>query len=201
LFKHIHRGEIDIIEGVNDNAQNQMTLHTAPGCTVSVGAGGQTGTSIGGRLSFGHFQEAILIKPDPNCGDGGGYDGCPVPCISYPFLCRLTPATQVVDYASTSYGTEFDAAGGGVYATQWTSSGIMIWYFRHGSVPADIRQGKPNPARWGTPAANFGGCEFDDYFMDMSIVRPLRFSPILHFSFSFGPRAERLLTPVPSGLR
>ena len=40
-------GEIDIIEGVNDNAQNQMTLHTSPGCTVSVGPGGQTGTSIG----------------------------------------------------------------------------------------------------------------------------------------------------------
>lgn len=43
-------GEIDIIEGVNDAAQNQMTLHTSPGCTVNVGNGGQTGTSVGSKM-------------------------------------------------------------------------------------------------------------------------------------------------------
>ena len=130
-------GEIDIIEGVNDNAQNQMTLHTAPGCTVSVGSGGQTGTSIG----------------DPNCGDGGGNNGCPV-----------------VDYVGTSYGTGFDAAGGGVYAMEWTSSSIKIWYFQYGQEPGDIISGNPNPSGWGTPAANFGGCAFDNFFKNQNIV-------------------------------
>ncbi|KAB5587354.1 hypothetical protein CTheo_9211 [Ceratobasidium theobromae] len=28
-------GEIDIVEGVHDQSTNQMTLHTAPGCTLS----------------------------------------------------------------------------------------------------------------------------------------------------------------------
>ncbi|MCJ1246138.1 hypothetical protein MMC30_003343 [Trapelia coarctata] len=55
-------GEIDIIEGVNIGVQDQMTLHTSPGCTVTVGTPGQTGTSVG----------------DPLCGDGGGYNGCAV---------------------------------------------------------------------------------------------------------------------------
>jgi hypothetical protein len=30
-------GEIDIVEGVNNNQKNQMTLHTAPGCSISPG--------------------------------------------------------------------------------------------------------------------------------------------------------------------
>ena len=136
------QGEIDIIEGVNQNAQNQMTLHTSPGCTVSVGPGGQSGTSVG----------------DPNCGDGGGYNGCPV-----------------IDYVGTSYGTGYNAAGGGVYATEWTSSSIKIWYFQKGQVPADITNGNPNPSGWGQPAANFGGCNFDQYFQNMNIVSSYRF--------------------------
>ena len=28
-------GEIDIVEGVNNGGNNQMTLHTAPGCSIS----------------------------------------------------------------------------------------------------------------------------------------------------------------------
>lgn len=36
-------GEIDIIEGVNDNANNAMTLHTSDGCSITNG-GAFTGT-------------------------------------------------------------------------------------------------------------------------------------------------------------
>ena len=130
-------GEIDIIEGVNLQPANQMTLHTSPGCTVSVGSGGQTGTSTG----------------DPSCGDGGGYNGCPV-----------------VANVGTSYGTPFDNVGGGVYATVWTSSQIEIYYFARNAIPADISNGNPNPANWGTPQANFGGCNFDTFMGNMNIV-------------------------------
>jgi hypothetical protein len=130
-------GEIDIIEGVNLQSTNQMTLHTSPGCTVSVGSGGQSGHSTG----------------DPNCGDGGGYNGCPV-----------------VSNTGTSYGTPFDNTGGGVYATQWTSTQIKIWYFARNSIPSDIKNGAPNPSNWGTPQANFGGCSFDNFMKNMNIV-------------------------------
>lgn len=102
-----------------------------------MGPGGQTGTSAG----------------DPNCGNGGGYNGCPV-----------------VDYVGTSYGTGFDARGGGVYATQWTSDFIKIWYFPYDQVPRDISVGNPNPAGWSPPAANFGGCNFDNYIRNQQII-------------------------------
>ncbi|MCJ1437278.1 hypothetical protein MMC27_006664 [Xylographa pallens] len=130
-------GEIDIIEGVNIGVQDQMTLHTSLGCTVKVGTQGQTGTSTG----------------DPNCGDGGGYNGC-----------------AVVDYVGTSYGTAFNSVGGGVYATLWNASVIEIWYWARGQVPADVTAGTPNPANWGSPAADFSGCLFDTYFKNMNII-------------------------------
>ena len=136
-----YTGEIDIIEGVNQVSSNQMTLHTSTGCTVSVGTGGQTGSSTG----------------DPSCGDGGGYNGCPV-----------------VSNTGSSYGTPFDNQGGGVYATEWTQSQIMIWYWPETQVPSDITSGNPNPAGWGTPQANFAGCDFYSYMQNLNIVRRLR---------------------------
>jgi hypothetical protein len=55
-----NQGEIDIIEGVNDATSNQMTLHTATGCTPV--ANNQAGSTVG----------------DADCGEGGGYTGCGV---------------------------------------------------------------------------------------------------------------------------
>lgn len=55
-------GEIDIIEGINNNTADQMSIHSKEGCNVTVGQYGQLGTS--GSIS--------------NCGYAGGYDGCTV---------------------------------------------------------------------------------------------------------------------------
>lgn len=132
-----NNGEIDIYEGVNLQPTDQITLHTAPGCNVNVGSGGQTGNP----------------GPDQACGDGGGFNGC-----------------TVVSNVGTGYGTPFDNAGGGVYATQWTSSGIKVWFWVRNQIPGDISSGNPNPNNWGTPQANFGGCNFDQYFANMNIV-------------------------------
>ena len=131
-------GEIDIIEGVNLNSYDTITLHTAAGCTPSVGSGGQSGTST---------------NPNTDCGAGGGYNGC-----------------SVQNNNPVGYGTPFDANGGGVYAMLWESSGIQIWNFARSAIPGDITSGNPNPSGWGTPVANFAGCNFDQYFQDMNIV-------------------------------
>lgn len=154
-------GEIDIIEGVNLMTTNQMTLHTSPGCTVSVGSGGQSGSSVG----------------DPACGDGSGYNGCPV-----------------VSNTGTSYGTPFDnVKGGGVYAMQWTASNIKIWYFPRNSVPSDISSGKPNPGGWGQPQANFAGCDFSSYMKNQNII----FGTYSRIRTSFGSyRSTTLANPL-----
>ena len=114
-----------------------MTLHTCPGCVVSVGAGGQSGSGF----------------TDSNCNSNNGYNGCSV---------RST--------VGTSYGTPFNAAGGGVYAIQWNSTVIKIWYFVRSQIPVDIIQQIPNPDNWGESQANFGGCAFDQYFNNMQLV-------------------------------
>ncbi|KAF2199035.1 hypothetical protein GQ43DRAFT_474013 [Delitschia confertaspora ATCC 74209] len=137
-----NQGEIDILEGINLNTDNQVTLHTSPGCVPSVGSGGMTGTPIG----------------EADCGAGGGYNGC-----------------GVASHNGASYGTGFNANGGGVYATLWTSSGIKVWYFASANVPSDIRSGNPNPNGWGTPQANYAGCNFDAHFSNMNLVFDITF--------------------------
>lgn len=75
------------------------------------------------------------------------------------------------DPRSASYGSGFNANGGGVYAVLWTSAGINVWFFQRQLIPYDIQAGNPNPAGWGEPTAVFAGsCDIDDMFFDMSIV-------------------------------
>jgi hypothetical protein len=137
-----NQGELDIIEGVNLNTYNQVTLHTSGGCVPSVGAGGQAGHPVG----------------NADCGANGGFVGCGVESGS-----------------ATSYGTAFNANGGGVYAALWTGSAIKVWYFASRDVPANIRNGNPDPNSWGTPQANYAGCNFDAKFSNMNIIFDITF--------------------------
>ncbi|RDW73315.1 glycoside hydrolase family 16 protein [Coleophoma cylindrospora] len=79
---------------------------------------------------------------------------------------------QVTTSNTNGYGTGFNTVGGGVYAMQWASDGIYVWFFQRGSIPADITSGYPNTANWGTPTASFSGsgCNFNTYFANQNIV-------------------------------
>lgn len=132
-------GEIDIIEGVNGQSTNAMTLHTGPGCVVD---------------NLGSLPGTRTVGAD--CNANSGYDGCSV-------------ATQ----DERGYGTGFNAVGGGVYAMQWESSGVYVWFFPRGAVPKDITDGRPVTANWGLPVAAFNGgdgCDVDAHLGDMNIV-------------------------------
>ncbi|KAL4728682.1 hypothetical protein ACLX1H_005433 [Fusarium chlamydosporum] len=132
-------GEIDIIEGVNTQTENKITLHTGPGCKVT---------------SDGSDQSSSLVND--NCNAGGASEGCG----------QCTADNQ-------NYGDGFNDIGGGVYATEWTSDYIAVWFFKRGQIPQDIQSGNPSPASWGTPTAKFNGgqgCNIDDHFMENNIV-------------------------------
>jgi hypothetical protein len=132
-------GEIDIIEGVNLAGTDQITLHTAAGCTVNT-AGSQSGTTL----------------VQSNCNANNGYDGC--------------GATTSV---ANNYGDGFNNVGGGVYAMQWESSGIYVWFWPRGSIPSDITNGAPVTGNWGTPMVAFNGgsgCTIDSSFANENIV-------------------------------
>ncbi|KAH9479409.1 putative endo-1,3(4)-beta-glucanase [Psilocybe cubensis] len=71
-----------------------------------------------------------------------------------------------------SYGHNFNVAGGGVFAHLWDNTGIKIWRFSRGNIPADITSKNPNPASWGVPAANFpsSSCDIASHFFEHNLV-------------------------------
>jgi len=110
-------------------------------------------TSAGCTIDISGSQSGSnLVNSD--CNSDSGYDGCGVT-------------------NNALYGDSLNAAGGGVYATQWESSGIYVWFWPAGSVPADITSGNPITGNWGTPYVAFNGgdgCTIDDHFSDHHIV-------------------------------
>jgi hypothetical protein len=77
----------------------------------------------------------------------------------------------VSDNKYASYGLDFNANNGGIYATEWTSDYIRIWFFPRSSIPSDITLGNPDPSSWGTPDTNFqGGCDIDTHFINNNFV-------------------------------
>lgn len=134
-------GEIDIVEGVNAQAANKMTLHTNAGVSV------QNGTDFSGEL--------VTPNCDINAQGQGTNAGC-----------------QIADTQSLTFGSGFNAANGGVYATEWTADFIKIWFFPRGSIPSDVASGNPNPSdAWGTPNSLFqGNFNMDAHFQNLQII-------------------------------
>ncbi|KUJ10844.1 uncharacterized protein LY89DRAFT_595666, partial [Mollisia scopiformis] len=84
------------------------------------------------------------------------------------------------DSDPTSFGNNFDNNGGGVFATQWESDAIRIWFFDEGTTPSDITAGTPDPTLWGEPVANFqGSCNIDGSFANNNIVFDMDFCTVL----------------------
>lgn len=134
-------GEIDILEGVNEYTNNGMTLHTGPGCAI-----GSDTTQFSGEVTT------------PNCDVAAEDQSKNVGCsIKHP--------------STKSYGAGLNKNGGGIYATQWSSDAISIYFFPRGSEPADVLGDAPNPSTWGKPAAKFAGaCDIDKMFAEQKIV-------------------------------
>ncbi|KAI9433326.1 endo-beta-glucanase [Lactarius indigo] len=74
-------GEIDIVEGVNDQGSNLVTLHTTPGCTMPASramTGSHTGldcnTAANGNAGCGaHVTDGNSYGPSFNANGGGWY--------------------------------------------------------------------------------------------------------------------------------
>ncbi|KIV92814.1 hypothetical protein PV10_04080 [Exophiala mesophila] len=77
---------------------------------------------------------------------------------------------------SSSFGQGFNNNGGGVFATEWTSDYISIWFFSRGAIPSDISGGNPDPSNWGLPAAKFAGaCDIDAKFQNQKMIMNVAF--------------------------
>ncbi|KAJ7151515.1 glycoside hydrolase family 16 protein [Mycena filopes] len=128
-------GEIDVVEGVNDYTNNQATIHTAPGCSLPTDDPGKLGAA------------AAAVTGGTDCAAAtSGNAGCGMRSKS-----------------SNSFGAGFNANGGGVYAMQWDSTGISVFFFARGSVPGDIDAGAPQPKNWGLPMAHWPASDCDPW--------------------------------------
>ncbi|KAI3400320.1 hypothetical protein diail_3701 [Diaporthe ilicicola] len=134
-----NKGEIDIIEGVNSQQSNQVTLHTGPTCTMT------KGQTVAGT----QFSETA------DCNAGSGGTGCP----------QTTNSTN-------NFGKGLNAAGGGIYAMQWDSQAISVWFFpRNSTIQKKIASSNTtvDPSSFGTPLASFVGgstCDIDNNFKE-----------------------------------
>jgi len=127
-------GEIDILEGVNDYTNNQATLHTNPGCSLS--STDPDALKIAGNVITG-----------ANCAAGEtGNQGC-----------------GVRSKDRNSFGPGFNKNGGGVYAMQWDENGIEVYFFPRANIPSDIEDGAPEPNNWGTPLARWAAASCDPF--------------------------------------
>ncbi|KAI0719122.1 concanavalin A-like lectin/glucanase domain-containing protein [Cerioporus squamosus] len=136
-------GEIDMVEGVNQYTNNQVTLHTNPGCTMPSSDPGTLG--ITGSL-VANTDCAVATTANAGCG---------------------VRASQ-----TNSFGAPFNSNGGGVYATLWDDDGIKTWFFPRGSIPDDIDNGAPQPSGWGNPIASFpaSSCKPSTYFYSHTAI-------------------------------
>ncbi|KAF2466791.1 uncharacterized protein BDR25DRAFT_395654 [Lindgomyces ingoldianus] len=153
-------GEIDIIEGVNHYTQNTVTLHTSTGCTVSNTTGGGQG-NMNEQATFTGFM--ATSNCDVAATDQPKNVGCSIHDSSL---------------SAPSYGTEFNQAGGGIYAMEWTTTDISVWLFARNStsLPKDLTM-NPEPGTFGTPIAKFqgSGCDFKERFKDLKIILGITF--------------------------
>ncbi|EXJ87868.1 hypothetical protein A1O1_04795 [Capronia coronata CBS 617.96] len=115
----------------------------------------------------------MTLHTNPNCtiaGDPRTMTGQlqTTNCAYYP---GYNVGCGISDNRPASFGAGFNAVGGGVYAMQWTSDYIRVWFFPRGSIPSDILARTPNPANWGLPAANMqGSCVIDSHFQAHKII-------------------------------
>ena len=92
-----------------------------------------------------------------NCNDGDAYMGC---------------GQHASD--TLGFGEGFNANGGGVYAMQWTSEHIAVWFFPRGEIPEGVLDTEtPEVSNFGKPSAKFvggKGCKIDEHFKNHVIV-------------------------------
>jgi hypothetical protein len=164
-------GEIDIIEGVNDQTNNAMTLHTSKGCTVNNAS--TTHANLGATNGAANSFTGMLATS--NCDVQAANQGKNVGCSIQAPKTASGPA-QMGSLSTnflSSYGTDFNAANGGIYALDWTSTSISVYFFPHNSpLYKTVSSSKnPNPNTWGTPMARFSGdCDFQQRFRDMRVI-------------------------------
>lgn len=152
-------GEIDVLEGINDQALNRMSLHTDkqlvldnnthPNLTIS-------------KPGCDQQQQGQTISINCNVGSSGG-TGCSI---------------MGVNATSQGFGSTFNANQGGYLVTEFTNEWIKIWQMARSTGDLDFANDvQPNLSigsmrSWGPPTALFSrnGTDLSLYFMNLRVI-------------------------------
>lgn len=139
-------GEIDIIEGVNYQTQNMLSMHTTPGCWAPE----DTVHEILGKFAMQDTSKARNCDAKSTNDEGCG----------------------IRSSAKGSYGEPYNQNGGGYHAFVWTEDEAKMYFWTPGEVPKDVASGKPNPSSWGRPEASWGGdsCKPNDFLWNLQLI-------------------------------
>ncbi|KZP11625.1 glycoside hydrolase family 16 protein [Athelia psychrophila] len=156
-------GEIDIIEGVNLQPSNLVSLHTTGNCSMGQQRS-QTG-SAAFSISLRLYNDPPLpcrYTVSPNCDASlNNNQGC---------------GTQFT--APNSFGSSFNQAGGGWYVMQKSATeGINVWFWSRNdhTVPAAVHTNNDMvypDSTWGSPGATFPSdtCDYASHFNAHQII-------------------------------
>ncbi|KJZ72402.1 hypothetical protein HIM_08205 [Hirsutella minnesotensis 3608] len=128
---------------------------------------------IEGVNSQGHNNIALHTRQGCQILDGGDFTGRidTYNCYVYAPDQHKNIGCKIIADQPSVYGDVFNAEGGGIYAVDWTSKAIKVWFFPRQSIPADIASSRPAPATWGLPLASFSGaCDVDSYVRNQTLI-------------------------------
>ncbi|KAM5531858.1 hypothetical protein V8D89_014488 [Ganoderma adspersum] len=89
--------------------------------------------------------------------------------------CSQGSGCTVTEKQSNSYGQAFATAGGGVWATQFDTTGINIWFWSRNDIPDSVKSATTtiDPSSWGTPSAAYPSdtsCDIANFFTPQQLV-------------------------------
>lgn len=150
-------GEVDILEGINEQTQNRMSLHTSKALTID---NHTNPLKISSKVAGG-IQNGVALTTDCNVVSSGGR-GCSVSS----------------NRPEEAFGMEFNRQLGSFMVVEFTSGWIKVWQMDRltgeeifgqnsaGSIDAGGQIG------WGTPTAVFSrnGTNLEPFFRDLRII-------------------------------
>lgn len=174
------QGEIDVLEGVNDYQTNSITLHTTKGCTI------ENTTQSSADSTAADMSPFAGLMSTSNCdvkAEGQPKNqGCSIKAPSSISEAHAGTGDSSEKIELPSYGAAFNKVGGGIYATEWTSTFISVWFIpRDSATYKEYLTGNatdtPEPAKWGTPLARFEGegCDFVERFKNLKMIFNIAF--------------------------
>ncbi|KAF9003020.1 concanavalin A-like lectin/glucanase domain-containing protein [Cyathus striatus] len=135
-------GEVDIVEGVNDQSPNAVTLHTSPGCTMPASRA-QSGTS-------GQLDCNTAVNGNAGCGVRVATTQSYGPAFN-----NIGGGWYVVERSATYIKVWFWARNDGSVPAEVKNGASTV-----------------NPDNWGVPAAYFPNtsCDFPSHFSAHNII-------------------------------